>query len=58
MKVLLVEPILDRYSGSSPKGPEGMERERSRGVTNQTKRRDTGVPKIRVGLCKIAIRGR
>jgi len=36
MKVLLIEPILDRYVAVGPKGPEGVERERSRGVTNQT----------------------
>ncbi len=52
MKILLIEPTLDNIPGSGPKGPEGMECQRSRGVSAQTKRRDTRVLEIRAGLYK------
>lgn len=43
--------------GSGLKGPEGMERERSRGVTAHTKRKNTRVPEIGPGLCGIVVIG-
>jgi hypothetical protein len=54
MTVPLIEPTLERYR-SGPKGPEGMERERRRGLTAQTKRRDTGVLEMRAGLYRIVL---
>ena len=55
MKILLIEPTLDKIPGTGPKGPEGMECQRSRGVSAQTKRRDTRVLEIRAGMYRIGL---